>query len=74
VIEFGAETGPTLPAVSLTEFTLRAATTVAAVLQPLNEIVNVMLFDVVTTGVDEHAEIAKSLAVSPLTASLKTRV
>ena len=68
-----------LPALSLTEFTLRAATTVAAVLQPLNEIVKVMLFDVVTDGTgcgadEEHAVIAKSVPTKPDTASLKTSV
>ena len=54
--------------------TLRAATTVAAVLQPLNEIVKVMLFEVVTAGVEEHPVIAKSVLVRPETASLNTRL
>ena len=46
----------------------------AALLQPLNEIVKVMLFDVAIVGVEEHAVMVKSSAARPETASLKTRV
>ena len=46
----------------------------AALLQPLNEIVKVMLFDVAKVGVEEQPVIVKSLSARPETASLKTKV
>ena len=66
--------GPTLLAWSRTEPDLRLITTVLPEVQPVKVIEKVMLFAVVMPGVAEHPVIAKSLAVRPETASLKTSV
>jgi len=74
VITAVAAAGPMLPARSTTELATSRAPMVLPLAQSDRVMVNVMLFEVVITGVEAHPVIVKSAPVRPLIASLKVKV